>query len=185
MSIKLKAVERMLSVGSHAGQYRYMLSAELYNKLSAAKVMKEASLRSGISRGAINASWDAIGEVIKTWATEGHSVAIPGLGTMRFGVRAKSVEDVNDVASSLVSTRRVIFTPTSEIKQELSDTSITITCYDRNGKIVKRVTSGDSGFIEEDSDDSDADEGLDETDGTQGGGQSGNQGGASNIFEDE
>ena len=29
--------------------------------------------------------------VIKAWATEGHSVAIPGLGTMRFGLRAKSV----------------------------------------------------------------------------------------------
>ena len=41
------------------------------------------ALRSGIPKGAINAAWDAIGEVIKAWATEGHSVAVPGLGTMR------------------------------------------------------------------------------------------------------
>ena len=38
--------------------------------------------------------WDAAGEVIKAWATEGHSVAIPGLGSMRFGLRAKSVANV-------------------------------------------------------------------------------------------
>ena len=29
---------------------------------------------------------DAAGEVIKAWATEGHSVALPGLGTMGFGL---------------------------------------------------------------------------------------------------
>ena len=38
---------------------------------------------------------DEAGEVIKAWATEGHSVAIPGHGTMRFGLSAKSVADVN------------------------------------------------------------------------------------------
>ena len=29
---------------------------------------------------------DAAGEVIKAWATEGHSVALPGLSTMGFGL---------------------------------------------------------------------------------------------------
>ena len=80
MSIKVKAVERELKVGASAGQYRFMMQTELYNKLSQSKVIQEAALRSGISKGAINATWDAIGEVIKAWATEGHSVAIPGLG---------------------------------------------------------------------------------------------------------
>jgi len=60
-----------------------VLQPELYSKLSQSKVITEAALRSGISKGAINAAWDAIGEVIKAWATEGHAVAIPGLGTMR------------------------------------------------------------------------------------------------------
>ena len=53
-----------------------MLQADLYNKLSQSKVIQEAALRSGIAKGAINAAWDAIGEVIKAWATEGHSVAV-------------------------------------------------------------------------------------------------------------
>ena len=64
MSIKIKAVERLLKVGAHAGEYRYMLQADLYNKLSQSKVIQEAALRSGISKGSMSAAWDAIGEVI-------------------------------------------------------------------------------------------------------------------------
>ena len=36
-----------------------------------------------------------------------------------------------------------------DIKEELARTSVSITCYDRNGNIVKRVTSTDEGNVEE------------------------------------
>lgn len=135
-------------MGVFAGQYRYVIGTELYNKLTDSKVIKEAAMRSGISQGVMQACWDAAGEVIKAWATEGHSVALPGLGTMRFGVRASSVPDVGSVAARLVHTRRVIFTPNVDIKDELSRVPIQITCYDRNGKLVKHVTSDDKGDVE-------------------------------------
>ena len=149
MAIKIKAQERNISFQKGVEKYAYVLQTDLYSKLSQAKVINEASLRSGISKGAINAAWDAIGEVIKAWATEGHSVAIPGLGSMRFGINATSVEDVNKVANSLITSRKVIFSPNVDIKQELKNTSISITCYDRNGNLVKRVTSADDGTIED------------------------------------
>ena len=138
-----------MSFDKNSEKWAYVLQADLYNKLSQSKVIQEAALRSGIAKGAINAAWDAIGEVIKAWATEGHSVAVPGLGTMRFGLRSKSIADVNKVGSDLITTRRVIFTPNVEIKEELAKTSINITCYDRNGDIVKRVTSSDDGTVED------------------------------------
>lgn len=97
-------------------------------------------------------NWDAIGEVIKAWATEGHSVAVPGLGTMRFGIRSTSVENVNDVATKLITSRRVIFTPNADIKDELKKTSINITCYNKDGEIVKRVTSTDDAEVEDNED---------------------------------
>ena len=149
MAIKVKAVERNVSFDKNSEKWAYVLQADLYNKLSDAKVIQEAALRSGIAKGAINAAWDAIGEVIKAWATEGHSVAVPGLGTMRFGLRSKSIADVNKVGSDLITMRRVIFTPNVDIKDELKKTSINITCYDRNGELVKRVTSSDDGNIED------------------------------------
>ena len=86
--------------------------------------------------------------MINAWATEGHAVALPGLGTMRFGLRSKSVEKVEDVKTGLIKSRRIIFTPSVDLKDELAATSIMITCYDRTGKEVKRVTST-SGEVED------------------------------------
>ena len=167
------------------GQYRYVMQPELYTSLSQTKVIKEAALRSGVSRGVMQACWDAAGEVIKAWATEGHSVALPqacwdaagevikawateghsvalpGLGTMRFGLRAKSVEKVEDVKAGLISSRRIIFTPASDLKDELADTAIQITCFDRNGDEVKRVTSTDPGTVEDPESQNDSNTGTD------------------------
>ena len=149
MALKVKAQEKLQKIGTYAGKYRYIMMPELYTSLSQDKVIKEAALRSGVSKGIMQACWDAAGEVIKAWATEGHSVALPGLGTMRFGLRAKSVEKVDEVKAGLITSRRIIFTPAVELKDELAGTAIQITCYDRDGKEVKRVTSTDSGDIED------------------------------------
>ena len=152
MALKVKAVEKKIKFDKNPenpGAWRYVMSPELYTALSQAKVVKEAALRSGVSRGVMQACWDAAGEVIKAWATEGHSVALPGLGTMRFGLRAKSVEDVNDVKTKLITSRRIIFTPSSDLKDELKNTAVQITCYDREGNEVKRVTSTDEGNVED------------------------------------
>ena len=190
MALKVKAKETLIKIGKYADSYRYVLVPELYAPLTQDKVIKEAALRSGVSRGVMQACWDAAGEVIKAWATEGHSVALPGLGTMRFGLRAKSVEKVEDVKAGLISTRRIIFTPTQDLKDELADTAIQITCYDRNGEIVKRVTSADAGNVEDN-------EGTDPSTGSgtenqggsstgseTGGNQGGNQGGGTDPDDD-
>ena len=156
MSIKINARETNLKVSKNPGYY-YVMTPELYIALTRDKVIKEAALRSGVSRGVMQACWDAAGEVIKAWATEGHSVAIPGLGTMRFTVRSKAVANVNDVKTSLIKSRRIVFTPSTDLKEELASTSIQITCYDRNGEIVKRVTSSDDGVVEDPENDNDND----------------------------
>ena len=148
MALKVKATEQLIKIGKYEGKYRYIMMPELYTSLSQDKVIKEAALRSGVSKGIMQACWDAAGEVIKAWATEGHSVALPGLGTMRFGLRAKSVEKVDEVKAGLITSRRIIFTPAVELKDELAGTAIQITCYDRDGKEVKRVTST-SGEVED------------------------------------
>ena len=150
MALKVKAVEKKIKFSkTDEGVWRYVMSPELYTPLTQAKVIKEAALRSGVSRGVMQACWDAAGEVIKAWATEGHSVALPGLGTMRFGLRSKAVEDVNKVKAGLITSRRIIFTPSVDLKDELAATAVQITCYDRDGNEVRRVTSSDDGTVED------------------------------------
>ena len=51
--------------------------------------------------------------------------------------------------AGLISSRRIIFTPDVDLKDELSKTAVQITCYDREGKEVKRVTSTDEGNVED------------------------------------
>ncbi len=149
MAIKMKAIERNVSFQKGVEKYAYVLQTEIYNRLTASKVIQEAAIRSGVQEALLNVAWIAIGEVIKAWATEGHSVAVPGLGSMRFGVRAASVADVNDVSTNLITARRVIFVPSTDIKQELKNTNINITCYNRDGEVVKQVTSADDAEVED------------------------------------
>ena len=187
MALKVKAKEQYQNIGKYAGKYRYVMMPELYTALAQDKVIKEAALRSGVSRGVMQACWDAAGEVIKAWATEGHSVALPGLGTMRFGLRAKSVEKVDEVKAGLISSRRIVFTPTSELKEELAKTAVQITCYDRTGKEVKRVTSADDGTVEDNEQTPGSDTGSNTGGNTQGGDNTGgdNTGGGSTGGNDD
>ena len=164
MALKVKAQERLQKIGKYAGTYRYVMMPDLYIALSQEKV-------------------------IKAWATEGHSVALPGLGTMRFGLRAKSVDDVSQVKTGLITSRRIIFTPDITLKDELANTAIQITCYNRDGEEVKRVTSTDPGTVEDPEQENQGGEDPSTGSGTegQGGGssQGGNQGGGGSDPEDD
>ena len=127
MAIKVIAQLRELKIGKNPGK-KFVMRPDLYSAIAEKKVFQEAA---------------------STWATEGHSVPLPGLGTMRFGVRSKAVDNLDDVKTGLITTRRIIFTPNVEVKDELKNTAIQITCLDEDGNVLKRVTSGDSGNIED------------------------------------
>jgi predicted histone-like DNA-binding protein len=177
MAIRVIAQRRLLKIGKNPGVKKFVMRPDLYIPIQEKKVFAEASSHSGISAGVIKAAWDAAGEVIRTWATEGHSIPLPGLGTMRFGVRSKAVEDLEDVKTSLITTRRIVFTPSVDVKDELKNTSIQITCLDEDGTVLKRVTSGDSGDIEDNGEDNG---GSTENGSTENGGSTGNGGSTEN-----
>ena len=173
MAIKVIAQRREVKLGKNPGK-KFVMRPDLYIPIQEKKVFAEASTHSGISAGVIKAAWDAAGEVIRTWATEGHSVPLPGLGTMRFGVRSKAVAELEDVKTNLISVRRIIFTPNTDVKDELKNTSIQITCLDEDGNVLKRVTSGDSGDVEDG-------ENENENQNENGGGDSSNTNGTNNT----
>ena len=176
MAIKVIAQRREVKIGKNPGM-KFVMRPDLYVPITEKKVFQEAATHSGISSGVIKAAWDAAGEVIRTWATEGHSIPLPGLGTMRFGVRSKAVEKLEDVKANLISVRRIIFTPNVDVKDELKNTSIQITCLDEDGNVLKRVTSGDSGEIEDNESNENENGGNIENGSQNGGSNSGNTNG--------
>ena len=183
MAIKVNARETELKIGKNPGYY-YVMTPELYLALNQKKVIREAALRSGVSQGVMQACWDAAGEVIKAWATEGHSVALPGLGTIRFAVRSQAVANVEKVGVDLIKSKRIVFTPSVDIKKELAATSINITCIDRNGEIVKRITT-DGGDVEdgEEENGSNGSNGSSGSNENQGGDNNGGNNGGSGGFD--
>ncbi|MBR5747882.1 MAG: hypothetical protein IKY01_03735, partial [Prevotella sp.] len=78
-------------------------------------------------------------------------------------------------------TRRFVFTPSVEVKDEMNKTSIQITCLDEDGTVLKRVTSGDSGEVEDNENENGSENGGTENGGSQS--QGGSQGGSSTGSE--
>ena len=109
MAIKVIAQLREVKIGKNPGK-KFVMRPDLYVPITEKKVFQEAATHSGISAGVIKAAWDAAGEVIRTWATEGHSIPLPG---------SKAVEKLEDVKANLISVRRIIFTPNVDVKDEL------------------------------------------------------------------
>ena len=110
-------------------------------------------------------------------ATEGHWWLCPDwVKCVRTALKA--VEDVNKVKTGiLITSRRIIFTPDTDLKDELKNTSVVITCYDRDGNEVKRVTSDDDAEIE---DNENGSTGNGENGSTENGGSQ-NQGGTGSL----
>ncbi|MBO4672927.1 MAG: hypothetical protein J5616_01055, partial [Bacteroidaceae bacterium] len=71
-----------------------------------------------------------------------------------------------DVKANLIKSRRIVFTPSVDLKNELANTSVQITCYDRDGNLVKRVTSSDDGTVEDEENGGSTNEGGTENGGT-------------------
>ena len=79
--------------------------------------------------------------------------------------------------TKLITSRRIIFTPATDLKQELSNTAIQITCYDRDGNVLKRVTSTDDGTVEDpEGDETGTTDGDGTSDSTESGSNSGTSG---------
>ena len=153
MGMNIKARERLVRFDPKSeGEYRFIMQPEIYGAIDQQTVTTEVAQRSGLPEYSIASVLNALAEVMTKWATNGHSVPIPGLGSMRFGLRAQSVANVKDVGTSLIRSRRIIFTPSGELKRIFGSTSINITCYDRNGEVVKRVDSKDEGTVEDEGD---------------------------------
>ena len=188
MAIKIRAQEKKILVGPNKGQYAYVAQVELYSALSQSKVLEEAALSCGVNKSVLAASWEGLGNVINRWATEGHSVPIPGLGTMRFSVNSQSVEKLEDVSAKMITTRKVVFTPSVDLKNTLASTSVSITCYDRNGDMVKRVTASGAPVEGEgdttDEEEKPTDSGSTGSDNTDTGGSGTDQGGGSGSDTD-
>lgn len=139
MSLNITSKQTTIKLGSHRGEEMYVMKVDHYSTLGAEKIIRYASETSNIPKAVLRASWEALGQAITSWVLEGHIVEVPGLGNIRAEIRAKAQSDASDVSADDIFRRHLLLTPTKEIKDALNYTPVNITCYDSEGKEVKRI----------------------------------------------
>lgn len=139
MAFNINSKQTKIKVGKHKGKDMFVMKVEHNNTIDAKKIIQYASDTYNIPKGVMRASLEALGQAITSWVLEGHIVEVPGLGNIRAEVRAKTQSKAEDVSESDIFRRKLLLTPTKEIKDALNATPVRITCCDREGNEVKRI----------------------------------------------
>lgn len=140
--LKINSKQQAIKVGEHKGENMFVMKVDHYGVFDADKIIKYVNETQCIPKAQLRAAWEALGDAICTWTLEGHIVEIPGLGNIRAEVRASARKHASDVSTNDIIRRKLLLTPTKEIKNALNSAALSITCYDTEGRVVRR-TDGD------------------------------------------
>lgn len=94
----------------------YVSRAVRFSKIDTDELVKHASDDSGVSEAMVSASFYAIVKQIEQLLLNGHSIQLGRIGTLRFSVKCKSVDNAEDVSTDNVKSRRILLTPSSHLK---------------------------------------------------------------------
>ncbi|MDR2388888.1 MAG: HU family DNA-binding protein [Tannerellaceae bacterium] len=81
---------------------------------------KEIVNISALSRGDVSDAIESLLDVIPKYLLMGKSVSLGELGTMRVSFGSKGVEDPKKFHTNLISGVRIVFTPSTELKDQLN-----------------------------------------------------------------
>ncbi len=79
-----------------------------------------ASNDTGISRAMVKAVFEGLIQEIEQMVLNGHSIQLGEMGTLKFSVSCKSVEDKEDLSTDLIKRRRIIFQPSARLKSAVN-----------------------------------------------------------------
>jgi len=99
----------------------YVTRAVRYSTISKDDLAQFASADSGISRAQLLASFEALQQEIEQMLLNGHSIQLGDMGTLRFSISCKTVENREDLSTDLVRARRILFQPSPRLKQEIKN----------------------------------------------------------------
>lgn len=102
----------------------YIAQPSIYSTIKSDDLMKRALDNSSLTVGKFYRAIYAVVNEFKNFLMNGHSVEVPNLGTFRFSVRAKAVEDAKDAGARQVTQRKIIFTPSKDLKESLKKVSL-------------------------------------------------------------
>lgn len=99
----------------------YVTRAVRYNTIGTDELLSHASADTGVSKAMLKATFEAMMQEIRQLALNGHSVQLGDLGTLKFSISCKSVENKDDLSTDLIKTRRMVFRASSKLRDEMDD----------------------------------------------------------------
>jgi predicted histone-like DNA-binding protein len=76
---------------------------------------------SSLSRGDVGNVIDSVTEVTPKYLLMGKSVSLGNIGTLRISFSSEGVDDPADFNVGMISGKKIIFTPSTELKKQLRD----------------------------------------------------------------
>ncbi|MBQ9640471.1 MAG: HU family DNA-binding protein [Bacteroidaceae bacterium] len=116
---KIRLSSKKKKIG-YSKKVAYVTTAKRYNTIHADELIQLCAKDCGLTDAQIAVGCRAYTQEVRQLLFNGHSVQIGNLGTFRIGFRAKAVENAEDVSTDLIRRRRVIFTPSPELREELN-----------------------------------------------------------------
>lgn len=119
---------------------RYVGRIVSVGKISGTDLVAEAAEDSTISKATMYAAATAIALQFQEMLLRGYAVELPGVGTFRVSANVNAKSSLDDSSADDITRRRIIYTPSVDLKGELYATSIT-TEYGNDTSGVYRTRS--------------------------------------------
>lgn len=111
-------------------------TAERYSTIAYNDIITYAAKAAAVPESSITMAMEALYDALSYFVLNGHSVQIPNIGTFSLSVRCKAAEDMETFASNFSNNLRQIkvnFLPSTELKAQIAQTSITTKVGDLTG----------------------------------------------------
>lgn len=102
----------------------YVTRATNYSMIKAEDVLDFAEKNSGMTRETLSGAMTIVVRAFETFLMNGHSVQLPELGTFRFSISCKAVDNEEDISTENVRSRKIIFTPSRRVRNAIRQVSL-------------------------------------------------------------
>lgn len=104
---------------AYSGEYKWQLRPVRYSTLGRAETIKLAAQDSGITESQLEQAFDAFAHEIEQLLCNGHSLDLSELGKLYLNIKAKAVENAENVSAELIRYCHLMLTPTKQFKEEM------------------------------------------------------------------
>ena len=117
-----KLIQRNVNALAKDEEKKFYAVPVTERSLSVPQFAKLATTDSALSPGEMLAALELFGQTALQQLLQGHSVEVPGIGTLRMSFSSKGVDNPEDFkARTMISTPRIIFRPKAEVKNAIRE----------------------------------------------------------------